>query len=88
MGHGTGFISIYVPCHLKNYFSFKNKCAITSMGLIADNKKFLQLITSSPGTTYDARLLRDSTLSKDIQSGGTVPNKSIILRDFGEVPLV
>ena len=46
------------------------------MGLIADNKKFLQLITSSPGTTYDARLLRDSTLSKDIQSGGTVPNKS------------
>ena len=31
--------------------------------------------------------LRYSTLFKDIQSGGGIPNKSIILGDIGEIPL-
>ena len=31
--------------------------------------------------------LRYSTLFKDIQSGGDIPNKSIILGDIGEIPL-
>ena len=31
--------------------------------------------------------LRYSTLFKDIQSGGGIPNESIILGDIGEIPL-
>ena len=57
------------------------------MGLIGHNKKFLQFNTSASGSIYDAQLLKYSTLFKDIQSGGGIPNKSIILGDFGEIPL-
>ena len=58
------------------------------MDLIAHNKKFLHPTTGAPGSTHDARLLSYSTLFKDIQSGGGISNKSIILGDFGEMPLV
>ena len=58
------------------------------MGLIAHSKRFLHLTTGAPGSTYDARLLRYSILFKDIQRGDGIPNKSIILGDFGEIPLV
>ena len=53
---------VHVACRLKNYFSFKNKYTVTSMDLIAHNKRFLPLTTGAPGSTYDARLLRYSTL--------------------------
>ena len=58
------------------------------MGLIAHNKRFLHLTTGAPGSTHDAQLLRYSVLFKDIQHGDGIPNKSIILGDFGEIPLV
>ena len=58
------------------------------MGLIAHNKRFLHLTTGASGRTHDARLLRYSTLFKDIQRGDGIPNKSISLGDFGEIPLV
>ena len=48
----------------------------------------MHLTTGAPGSIHDARLLRYSALSKDIQRGGGIPNKSIILGDFGEIPLV
>ena len=87
VGAWDGF-HVNVACHLKNYFSFKNKYTVTSMGLIAHNKRFLHLTTGASGSTHDAGLLRYSTLFKDIKSGGSIPNKSIILEDFGEIPLV
>ena len=58
------------------------------MGWIAHNKRFLHLITGVPGSSHDARLLRYSTFFKDTKSGAGIPNKSIILGDFGEIPLV
>ena len=79
---------VHVACRLKNYFSFKSKYTITSMGLIAHSKRFLHLTTGAPGSTHDGRLLRYSILSKDIHSGCGIPNKSIMLGDFGEIPLV
>ena len=73
---------VHVTCLLRNYFSFKSKHTITSMGLITHNKRFLHLTTDAPGSTHDARLLRYSTLFEGIQSGGGIPNKSIIFRRF------
>ena len=58
------------------------------MNLIAHNKRFLHLTTGAPVSAHDARLLRCSTLFKDIQSGGAIPKKSIVLEDFGEISLV
>ena len=77
-------IHVHVACRLKNQLSFKNKYTTTSMGLIAHNKSFLHLSTSALSSTHDVRLFRYSTLFKDIQSGGGIPNKSIILGDFGD----
>ena len=79
---------VHVACRLKNYFIFKNKYIITNMGLILRNKRFLHLTTGASGSTHNTGLVRYSTLFKDIQGGGGVPNKSIILGDFGEILLV
>ena len=87
VGAWDGF-HVNAACHLKNDFSFKNKYTVASMGLIVLNKRFLHLTTGEPGSTHDARLLRYSTLFKDIQCGVGIPNESIILGDFGEIPLV
>ena len=78
----VGAFHVHVACHLKNYFSFKNKCTITSRGVSAQNKRFLYLTTGAPGSRQDGRLLRYSTLFKSIKSGGGLPNKTIILGDF------
>ena len=87
VGAWDGF-HIHVACCLKNYISSKKKYTVTSMGLIAHNKRFLHLTTGTRGSIHDARLLRYFTLFKDIQPGGRIPNKSKILGDFGEIPLV
>ena len=79
---------VHVTCLLRNYCSFKSKHTITSIGLITHNKRFLHLTTDAPGSTHVAWLLRYSTLFVGIQSGGGIPNKYIILGDFGEIPLV
>ena len=42
VGAWDGF-QVRLDCRLKSYFSFKNKYTITSMGLIAHNKRFLHL---------------------------------------------
>ena len=60
-GAWDGF-HVHVACRLKNYFSFKNKYTITSMGLIAHNKRFLHLTTGASGSTHNTQLLRYSTL--------------------------
>ena len=60
--------------------------SVSRTKLIAHNKGFLHL-TGAPGSTHDARLLRYSILLKYIQSGGGIPNKSINLGGFGEIPL-
>ena len=57
------------------------------MGLIGHNKRFLHLTTGAPGSTHDARLLRHSSLYKDISNGDGIPNKSIDLGDAGKIPL-
>ena len=54
---------VHVACRLKNYFSFKNKYTITSMDLIAHNKRFLHLTTGASGSTHDTQLLRYYTFS-------------------------
>ena len=78
---------VHVKTHLKNHFSFKNKYTVSCMGLIGHNKRFLHLTTGAPGSMHDARLLRQSLLFHSITSGGGIPNKSVNLRDAGEIPL-
>ena len=43
---------------MKNYFSFKNKYTITSIGLIAQNKIFFHLTIGAPGGTPGAPIVK------------------------------
>ena len=61
---------------------------VTSMRLINYNKRFLHLAASSPCNTYDACLLRRTSLFKEIANGEGIPNKSTSLGELGLIPLV
>ena len=58
------------------------------MGLVGFNKRFLYAAVCAPGSTHDARILRHTSLFKDISNGDAIPAKHIVLGDFGTVPLV
>ena len=87
-GAWDGFY-VNVSAHLKNYYSFKNRYAITNMGLICYNKRFLALTAGAPGSTQDARLLCSTKVFKDIIAGDAIPDKAISLsHEIWEIPLV
>ena len=43
---------------------------------------------NAPGSTHDARLLKEPSIYSDIVNGNVLPNRVIQLGDFGEIPLV
>ena len=79
---------VYVSSQLKSYFSFKKRYSISNMGLVTHNKRFLYAAVGAPGSTHDARLLRHTSLFKDIVSGDVIPDQQLELGDFGTIPLV
>ena len=87
VGAWDGF-HVYVSSQLKSYFSFKKRCSISNMGLVAHNKRFPYAAVGAPGSTHDARLLRHTSLFKDILSGDAIPDQQLELGDFGTIPLV
>ena len=68
---------------LKSYYSFKKRYTMTNMGLVGYNKRFLYAGIGTPGSTHDARLLRDTSIYQDIMNGGAIPQRSLFLVDFG-----
>ena len=85
-GHGTASTS--VSTHLKQYFSFKKRYTVTNMALISYNKRFLYAAVGAPGSTHDSRLLRNCSLYKKIIAGDAIPQKSVNLGNYGEIPYV
>ena len=87
IGAWDGF-HVYITSKLKNFFSFKKQYTITNLGLVSYNRRFLYAAVGAPGSTHDARLLRYTSLYREIMDGGGIPNKHIRLGDFGNIPLV
>ena len=58
------------------------------MGLVRCNKKFFCCGVGAPGSTHDSRMLRSTSLYEKTISGNIIPDKEIILGDFGNIPLV
>ena len=87
VGAWDGF-HVYVSSQLKSYFSFKKRYSISNNGLVAHNKRILYAAAGAPGSTHDARLLRHTSLFKDIVSGDAIPDQQLELGDFGTIPLV
>ena len=87
VGAWDGF-HVYINNQLKNYFSFKKRCSMMNLGLIGYNKRFLYAAVGAPGSTHDARLLKESSIYSDIINGNVIPERVVQLGDFGEIPLV
>ena len=59
------------------------------MELVGYNKRFLDLTVGPPGSTHDARFLRNTGWFKQILNGLDLPDKTVDLRDeYGKIPLV
>ena len=72
---------MHISTNFKNYFSFKNKYTIRSVGLVGHNKRLLQFLTGAEGSTHDVCLLRHSPLFHQIANGEKMPKKIINLAD-------
>ena len=87
MGAWDGF-HVYVSSKLKSYFSLKLRCSMSNLRLVSYNKKFLYCAVGAPGSTHDARTLRNSAIYQKIVTGHTIPDKVIDLGQHGKIPLV
>ena len=59
------------------------------MGLVGYNKRCLNLTVGDPGSTHDAKFLRNTALFKQILNGKGFPDKTVDLGDeYGKIPLV
>ena len=61
---------------------------MTNLDLIGYKKRFLYVAVGAPGSTHDARLLKESSIYSDIINGNVIPDRVIQLGDFGEISLV
>ena len=57
---------------------------MTNLGLIGYNKRFLYAAVGAPGSTHDARLLKESSIYSDIINGNVIPDRVVQLGDFGD----
>ena len=85
VGAWDGF-HVYVSTKLKNYFSFKKRYSVSSLGFIASNKRFLWAAVGAPGSTHDSRLLKSCDLFADIQQGRIFPSSVLRTREYGDTP--
>ena len=88
IGAWDGF-HVYISSKLKNFYNFKHRYSISNMALVGYNKRILDLTVGAPGSTHDARFLRNTSLYRKILHGDALPNKTVNLGDdYGEIPLV
>lgn len=86
VGAWDGF-HVYVSTKLKNFFSFKKRYSVSSMGFIGANKRFLWAAVGAPGSTHDSRLLKSCNLYTDIQNQQVFPNATLDLGVHGKIPV-
>ena len=87
VGAWDGF-HVYISTKLKSYFSFKKRYSMSNLALVGYNKRILSCSVGAPGSTHDARLLRNTKIYRDILAGRVLPNKGVSLGESGKIPLV
>ena len=60
---------------------------MTKMGFIGHNKCFMWAAVGASGSTHDSRLLRSCSINSDVENGHILPNMSLNLHPYGEIPL-
>ena len=59
---------------------------MSNLGLVSYNKKFLYCTVGAPGSTHDARMLRNSAIYQKTVTGQVIPDRVIDLGDHGKIP--
>ena len=59
---------------------------MSNLGLVSYNKKFLYCTVGAPGSTRDARMLRNSAIYQKTVTGHVIPDRVIDLGDHGKIP--
>ena len=86
MGAWDGF-HVYVSSKLKSYFNFKKRSSMSNLRLVSYNK-FLYCAVVAPGSTHDAKMLRNSAIYQKKITGHAIPDRVIDLGEHGKMPLV
>ena len=76
---------VYVNTKLKNFYSFKKRYSVSSMGFIGSNKRFLWAVVGMPGSTHDSRLLKSCSLYNEIQNKQVFSNATVDLEEHDEI---
>ena len=61
---------------------------MSNLALTSYNKRFLYAAVGAPGSTHDARMLKESSFFDEVLSGRALPDQKINLGGFGDIPLV
>ena len=75
VGAWYGF-HIHVNSQLKASFSFKKKYTVNNLALTSYNKRFLYAVIGAPGSTHDARMLKESSFFDEGLSGWKSTSRS------------
>ena len=61
---------------------------MNNLALTSYNKRFLYAAVGAPGSTHDARMLKESSFFDEVLSGRALPDQKINLGDFWDIHLV
>ena len=61
---------------------------MSNLGLVSYNNKFPYCAVGAPGSTHDARMLRNSAIYQKIVTGHTIPDRVIDFGKHEKIPLV
>ena len=61
---------------------------MNNLALTSYNKRFLYAAVGAPGSTHDARMLKESSFFDEVLSGRALPDRKINLGEFGDISLV
>ena len=79
-------LPVYVCSKPKSYFSFKKRYTVSNLALVGYNKRILYAAAGAPGSTHDARMLKNTQLYQKICEGDTIPKLNICLEGAVTVP--
>ena len=61
---------------------------MNNLALTSYNKRFLYAAIGAPGSTHDARMLKQPSYFDKVLSGRALPDRETNLGGFGDIPLV
>ena len=78
VGAWDGF-HVYVCSKLKSYFSFKKRYTVSNLALVGYNKQIFYVAVDAPGSTHDARMLKNTQLYQKILESDAIYQRPLYI---------